>query len=720
MCGGKIIPSADQTTGTCECCGSTVVLSKLNQQQRINAMNRGNEFRACGDFDTALSIYEHIIAEDDTDAEAHWCCALCRFGIEYVQDPTTLEYLPTCHRLSLDSFLEDVDYLAAMANSSGMAHWQYQREGAKIAAVQRSTLSTSRTEKPFDIFLSCKDKDDSGARTEDSVLAQEIYYYLTKHGFRVFFSRITLEKKAGEEFEPYIFSALNSAKVMVLIGTKPEYLNSPWVKNEWSRFLNLKKRHPDKLLLPCYKDMDPQTMPAPLNSLQSYNMGQIAFLQDLLHGVKKLFSAQKPAFSAQGIPVNMSGAAVVSTENLLTRARFFLEDQDWENADRYCERALDTAPRCADAYFYKLVAAWHLNTPHLPALARRLEIFSPDLTQIEAESISRENVLFFWNLYQKADSVNRLNAILELYPALATHQLSTAEWQDTSLLNHAIRNGTPRAVEVLLKHKADPNAAYRKWNFGEEPHTCSPLSEAVQAENGAQMVQVLLNHGADPALTDMVPTENHALAPQNVFQQAVTFRKPAVLTALLEWQENQYAQQDMLPPKPPLCFLLRQAVTLGFPDMVEVLLNHRADPDEAFRCEAEVSYSLLGDAMRAEDAPVMVALLLNHGADPNICDTIPTKFGVESVPALHQAILLQKSEIISLLLEHGASWETRYSDGRKAVPLRLYPYYMVKEFSSEYLSELEKLGWKHSMRSAFTLSTLLKDRLHQLVDKINE
>ena len=54
---------------------------------------------------------ERSVAEDDNDAEAHWCGARRRLGIEYVEDPATYEWLPTCHRASFDSFLEDVDYL---------------------------------------------------------------------------------------------------------------------------------------------------------------------------------------------------------------------------------------------------------------------------------------------------------------------------------------------------------------------------------------------------------------------------------------------------------------------------------------------------------------------------------------------------------------------------------------------------------------------------------
>jgi len=299
MCGGDITLTEDKTFGTCEYCGSTMTLPKVSDDQRAAAFNRGNHFRRQGEFDKALAVYERIVAEDDADAEAHWCCALCRFGIEYVEDPATYEWLPTCHRASFDSFLEDVDYLAALEHSDGVTRRQYQKDAAKIAEVQRGILATSQNEKPFDVFICYKESDENGNRTVDSTLAQDIYYQLTDKGYRVFFSRITLEDKAGAEYEPYIFAALNSAKVMVAVGTKPEHYNAVWVKNEWSRFLALMRKDRSKLLLPCYRDMDPYDLSEQLSVLQSYDMGKIGFIQDLIRGVGKVLDAEKQAPAPQ-------------------------------------------------------------------------------------------------------------------------------------------------------------------------------------------------------------------------------------------------------------------------------------------------------------------------------------------------------------------------------------------------------------------------------------
>ena len=386
MCGGDIVLNEEKTFGTCEYCGSTMTLPKVSDEQRAARFNRGNHFRRQGEFDKALAVYESIVREDDADAEAHWCCALCRFGIEYVEDPNTYEYLPTCHRASFDSFLEDVDYLAALEHSDGITKRQYQKDAAKIAEVQRGILATSQNEEPYDVFICYKETDDgTKERTRDSIDAQEIYYQLTQAGYRTFFSRITLEDKAGTEYEPYIFAALNSAKVMVAIGSKPEYFNAVWVKNEWSRFLAMMRKDRSKLLLPCYKGMDPYDLPEQLGVLQSYDMGKIGFMQDLIRGIKKVLERDEPKPAAPQPVVQYGGP---STANLLRRGDIFLEEKNWSSAEEYFNKVLDIEAENGNAYLGLALAK--AQCPNLDAFAQKLSMMytserSEDRTACGAE-----------------------------------------------------------------------------------------------------------------------------------------------------------------------------------------------------------------------------------------------------------------------------------------------------------------------------------------------
>lgn len=353
MCGGDIIAIEGQTYGTCDSCGSTVTLPNVNDQRMENLFNRANHFRMISEFDKAVATYEMILNEDNSNAEAHWGLLLSRYGIEYVEDPTSHERIPTCHRIQNDPVLTDGDYLAAVQHApDGYTRSLYETEGKRLSELQRGLLQVSAQTEPFDIFICYKETTEGGSRTNDSVLAQDIYYQLTNAGYKVFFSRVTLESMLGQQYEPHIFAALNSAKVMLAIGTKPEYFNAVWVKNEWSRFLALSRKDRSKVLIPCYRDMNVYDLPDELSMLQSQDMGKIGFIQDLVRGIEKVIKNQI-------VPEDNELERAVTTpvpgiESLLKRATLFLEDGDFSSANEYAEKVLDIDPEYAPAYIIKV------------------------------------------------------------------------------------------------------------------------------------------------------------------------------------------------------------------------------------------------------------------------------------------------------------------------------------------------------------------------------
>ena len=171
---------------------------------------------------------------------------------------------------------------------------------------------------------------------------------LTDEGYRTFFARISLEDKLGQEYEPYIFAALNSAKVMVVLGTKQENFNAVWVKNEWSRYLTLIKNGANKVLIPAYRDMDPYDMPEQLSVLQSYDMSKIGFIQDLTRGIKKVLDAEKKTEVIHETATVVQAAS--NTGALLKRGNMALEDGEWNKAEHFFEEVLNQDAECAAAY----------------------------------------------------------------------------------------------------------------------------------------------------------------------------------------------------------------------------------------------------------------------------------------------------------------------------------------------------------------------------------
>ena len=358
MCGGDLDIIEGASTAECEFCGSVQTLPKSNDSVIQNLFIRANHLRMKCEFDKAEQIYEKILHENDAEAEAHWGIVLCKYGIEYVEDPKTYKRIPTCHRTSYDAVTADADYLAAIAHADPAQKNIYTTEAKAIDAIQRDILNIVKNEKPFDVFICYKETDENGKRTQDSVIANDIYYQLTQEGLKVFYAAITLEDKLGQEYEPYIFAALNSSKVMLVIGTNPAYYSAVWVKNEWSRFLKLMKADRSKLLIPCYKDMDAYDLPDEFAHLQAQDMGKIGFINDVVRGIKKVIVKEEPKATVvqKTVPAGPSNLAP-----LLERAFMFLEDGNWGSATEYCEKVLDQDPKNARAYLGKLMAELHVR-----------------------------------------------------------------------------------------------------------------------------------------------------------------------------------------------------------------------------------------------------------------------------------------------------------------------------------------------------------------------
>ena len=361
MCGGDLEVNEGVNVLECEYCGTSQTVPTADNEKKVNLFNRANRLRMSNEFDKAAGVYESIAAEFPEEAEAYWGLCLCKYGIEYVDDPATAKKIPTCHRTSFDSIFNDSNFELAQEYSDAVAVNIYRNEAKEIDRIQKSILEIANKEEPFDIFICYKETAEDGQRTKDSVLAQDIYDALTTKGYKVFFSRITLEDKLGQQYEPYIFSALNSAKIMLAIGTKFEYYNAVWVKNEWGRYLDLMKKDKEKVLIPCYADIDAYDMPQEFQNLQGQDMGKVGFIQDLVRGIGKIIPLESETQNVQVVQ-QVVAAPSSNIENLLKRGNLALEDKKWDEAVSYFDRVLDENVEEPRAHFGKLLAEYKCSS----------------------------------------------------------------------------------------------------------------------------------------------------------------------------------------------------------------------------------------------------------------------------------------------------------------------------------------------------------------------
>ena len=361
MCGGDLVIEPGATVAECEYCGTKQTIPNQDDEKKLTLFARANRLRMGCEFDKAAGIYESIVADFPQEAEAYWGLVLCKYGIEYVDDPATGKKIPTCHRSSFESIMEDSDFEQALENADVVARKVYRDEAKQIEEIRKGIIEVSGKEEPYDIFICYKETDENGQRTVDSVIAQDVYDALTEKGYRVFFSRITLEDKLGQEYEPYIFAALNSAKIMLAFGTDYEYYNAVWVKNEWSRYLKLMARDKTKHLIPCYKGIDAYDMPKEFAKLQAQDMGKVGAIQDLMRGIEKLLPRTDPSAPVQQVVQQVVAPADNRQSAQLDRGYMALEDGDWKKADGFFEEALNLDAYCAEAYLGKLMAEWKVS-----------------------------------------------------------------------------------------------------------------------------------------------------------------------------------------------------------------------------------------------------------------------------------------------------------------------------------------------------------------------
>lgn len=477
MCGGTL-EFENETTVICEYCGTKQTLPKLSSEKRAAMYDKANTLRQHNEFDRAMGIFEQIVTEEPTDAESYWSLVLCTFGIDYVEDPVSKKRIPTVNRAQKTSIYDDVNYKLALEHADVHQKIIYEEEAAAINEIQKGILSISDREEPFDVFICYKDSDENGERTYDSLLAEDIYNKLTKENLKVFFSRVTLEDKLGTAYEPYIFAALNSAKIMIVVGTKSEYFNAVWVKNEWSRYLALIRDGADKILIPAYRDMNPYDLPDEFAHLQAQDMSKIAFMHDLVRAVKKITAVPEK----KEVPKEQR----THTEKLEKRAFMALEDKEFSKAEEFAEQILNEEPENAAAYLCKLLSELRVsNVDELINLTRpfdnsgnykKLIRFADDSLKLKLESIlseieNRNEEQRKLNEYNKAvKSMNNASNDFQFNSAAEAFEMLPG-YKDSDALAADCRK---KAEEARLQQVY--NSAYKKMTN----NTRSDVEEAIK------------------------------------------------------------------------------------------------------------------------------------------------------------------------------------------------------------------------------------------------
>ncbi len=206
------------------------------------------------DFNHAKELFTKATVQKDVMAEAYFGLALADCKIQILWDYKNCHEQPLCYDYSIE-FSENPNYKLALKNASETQKDEYINFKGEIEHIQKEFEYLENSGLDYDCFICVKISAENGEKTEDSKDADNIYHLLQRRGHKPFYSDYEIRNKKGAEYEAHILYALYKSKCMLLVCRDKEYLKTPWVKNEYMRFLKMiddgeKKR--DSLVIVFY------------------------------------------------------------------------------------------------------------------------------------------------------------------------------------------------------------------------------------------------------------------------------------------------------------------------------------------------------------------------------------------------------------------------------------------------------------------------------------
>lgn len=361
MCGSNLEIEDSITVCKCEKCGTSQTVPDIEDDKELKLFERAGRLRFNCDFDKAAGIYNTITDSYPEEAEGYWGLILCKYGIEYA-DNASGKKVPVCHRISYDSVMDDEDFELVMENSDSESRAIFREEAKIIEENRKKYIQIAESEQPYDIYISYRAKDDNGDKTAVSEIAGHLYNKLTSAGYRVFLSEAALKGKKRSECEPYIYSALNSANVMLALGTSYDDYNDVWVKNEWNRYLEIAVKNKNKCLIPCYKDVDEYDIPKEFAGLKVCQLGNDDTFNNIM---AEIANVVKPESVNQPAPQTEPAEEIeleeieiiepVDINKLLDEGFAAIADKNWKEANKLFFQVLDEEPDNSKAYWGQLL-----------------------------------------------------------------------------------------------------------------------------------------------------------------------------------------------------------------------------------------------------------------------------------------------------------------------------------------------------------------------------
>ena len=319
-CGSLLLPtfSVRDWEAVCLKCGATQPCDAHGPTEAAELATQGHSYFALQEFETAQARFEEAVRVSRGLLAYRWAALLARYGVKYCASTSSSDgtgYVVNFWRQDIpQELIRDTQAYRELndaAAAQGTACLKLVRDEVKIIDDGLAQIhQLEREETSFDVFLCFKDTDAEGNTTPERRFLDALYPELVGSGdLRVFFAPRSMYGKRITAFEGSIYTALKTAKLMVVVGSTAENINSPWVASEWGRFLLWGKA--DRILTLPVGDMRVSHFPPELKQIQS-DLAKGVPMNDLTDNYYVLRWVAKEIRShweeAQSIPVSMPDA----------------------------------------------------------------------------------------------------------------------------------------------------------------------------------------------------------------------------------------------------------------------------------------------------------------------------------------------------------------------------------------------------------------------------
>ncbi len=416
----------------CEYCGSEFTVARSDNEQSLEYLRAADVALGLCKFDDARIAYGKAAEYDVKEPEVYWGMALADFKVQYLIDKREGKRLqPICHEISKKLFSENENYKKALRFASAEQKEQYEARAAEIDYIRNKFYKFEQSgATKYDCFICVKvsEKDDDDNKTgnnkiytRDSMYARDLYDYLVDAGYTPFYSEREIKNKVGADYEAEILYALHSASCMVVVCGNENYLRTPWVQNEYTRFLQLINKE-DKAadsLTVAWFGSPIESLPGRNGVIQGIDLerpdafgiiekfvakNKLAAAPKIMN--RKVYSdteheklkAVQTQIVKRDLGKYVKTAITVSEQAKLDIARDMLESRNFEAAISQCDKLLLTNNSCSDAYWIKFLAENKCNSK----------------PEFEKSSVGVHD----FNNFEKAIATGSKEQLLEYYGAL--------------------------------------------------------------------------------------------------------------------------------------------------------------------------------------------------------------------------------------------------------------------------------------------------------------